>query len=85
MAFLRGSLHGAHITNANQGHVKSAGNRSSAQGKDVHLSPQLLEPFLVSDAKSLLLINDHQPEVLEGNVLLNEAMSAYTDIDATVG
>ena len=41
---------------------------------------RLLEFFLVQDAEALLLVNDHQAQVLEHDVALQEPMGADDDI-----
>ncbi len=45
----------------------------------------LLQALLVGDAEALLLVDDHEAEVLELDVLLQEAVRADDDVDAAVG
>ena len=40
-----------------------------------------LEPLLVLDAEPLLLVDDHQPQVLERDVLLQDPVRADQDVD----
>ena len=44
-----------------------------------------LQPLLVLDAEPLLLVDDHQPQVLERHVLLEDAVGADQDVDAAGG
>ena len=47
--------------------------------------PQLLEPFLVLDAETLLLVDDDQAEILELHILADQPMRADDDVDAALG
>jgi len=40
--------------------------------------------FLVGDAKALLFINDYQPQVFEGNILLQQPVGADADVYSTI-
>ena len=51
----------------------------------MHLGAQLLELLLVRDAEMLLLVDDQQAEVLEGDALAEQRMGADHDVDAAVG
>ena len=51
----------------------------------MHLGAQLLELFLVRHAEMLLLVDDQQAEVLEGDALAEERMGADHDVDSAVG
>ena len=57
------------------------GNGRGAHGEDVHLAAELLEALLLGDAEPLLVVDDHEAEVLEGDVLLDEAVGADDDVD----
>ena len=46
---------------------------------------QLLQPFLVADAKMLLLVDDQQAEIPELDRLAEQRMGADHDIDIAVG
>ena len=46
--------------------------------------PQALEPLLVRDAEALLLVDDEQAEVGEGDVPAQDAMGPDEDVDAAV-
>ena len=47
----------------------------------VHALLELLQPLLVLDAEALLLVHDHQPEILEIHVLRQQPVRADGDID----
>ena len=49
-------------------------------GQDVHLAAQLLEALLVAHAKALLLVDDHQAQILKGHVRREEPVGADDDI-----
>ena len=55
------------------------------QRQHVHLGAQLLEPLLVRHAEALLLVNHQQAQVLEGDVLLQQAVRADDDVDRASG
>ena len=46
--------------------------------------PQRLEPLLRVDAEPLLLVDDHQPQVLEADVVLHQPVRADDDVDSPV-
>ena len=73
------------VADAQQAHVQRPRDRRGRQGQDVHRRPQRLQPLLVLDAEPLLLVDDHQAEVLEGDVLLEEPVRADQDVDAARG
>ena len=78
----RRRLQVADIANPQQRQVQRSRNRRRRHGQDIDLLAQVFEPFLVLDAEALLLVDDHQAEVLELDVLAHEAVRADDDIDA---
>ena len=56
-AILRRRLDYAHVAQANKGHMQRAWNRRGRHGENIDFFLQLLEPLLVPDAKTLLLIH----------------------------
>ena len=46
---------------------------------------QRLQRFLLAHAEALLLVDDHQAEVLEAHVALQQAMRADDDVDLAFG
>ena len=62
--------------------MQGAGDRRGRERQHVHRRAEGLEPFLVLDAEPLLLVDDHQPQVLERDVLLQDPVRADQDVDA---
>ena len=82
---LRWRLNGAHIARAGEGHMQRARDRRGGERQHVHRLPQHLELLLVQHAEALFLVDDHQSEFLEPNVLLDELVRADDDIDRAGG
>ena len=47
------------------------------------LARELLQPLLLGDAEMLLLIDDQQPQAVEGDGLAEQRMGADDDVDLT--
>ena len=73
------------IADAEQAHVQRARNRRGRKRQHVDRGAQGFEPLLVFDAESLLLVDDHQPQVLERDVFLQDAVGADQDVDLALG
>ena len=80
----RGGQRG-HLADAGDGHLQGARDGSRRQGKNINGRAQALELFLVLDAEALLLVDHHQPEVLEGNLVAQQPMGADDEVDRAVG
>ena len=65
VALLRWGGDGAHLPDAGDGHLQGARDRRRRHGQHVDVHPQPLQLLLVLDAEALLLVDDHQTEVLE--------------------
>ena len=83
-AVLRRRLDGAHVAGAGEREVKRARDRRGAQREHVHQRAQTLEFFLVQHAETLFLVNHHQAEVFEGDVVLNQPVGADDDVHRAV-
>ena len=81
LAVRRRRLQVRDVADAQQAHVQGARDRRGREGQDVDRRAERLEPFLVLDAEPLLLVDDHQPQVLEGDVLLEDPVRADQDVD----
>jgi len=57
----------------------------SVRGIGVDLAPELLDALLVRHAESLLLVDDEQAEIAEGDVFGEEPVRADDDVDAPGG
>ena len=82
---MRRGLDGAHVARTGEREVKRAGNGRGAEREHVHLCTQPFELFLVQHAEPLLLINHHEAEVLEKDVVLNQPVRADDHVHAAVG
>ena len=69
------------ITHARHGHLQGARNRGGRECQDVDLGAELLQSFLVFDAEPLFLIDDHEPQVEEHHILLDEPVRSDHHID----
>ena len=65
--------------------MQSPGNRRGREGQDIDRRPQGLEPLLVLDPEALLFVDDHEPQVLEGDVLGENSVGADQDVDGAGG
>ena len=79
-----GLLDGGHIPDARQGHVQRPGNGGGGQGQGVHLTHPLPELLLVGHAEALLLVDDEQPQILEHQILRQQAMGADEQVDLSL-
>jgi hypothetical protein len=62
-----------------------ARDRRGREGQHVDRRPERLEPLLVLDAEPLLLVDDDQAELLEGDVLLDDPVGPDQDVDGPGG
>ena len=79
-AVMRRRLDGAHVARAGQREIQRARNRRGAQGQHIHQRAQALELFLVQHAEPLFLVNHHQAQILERNVVLHNPVRADDDV-----
>ena len=70
----------ADVADAQQRHVQRARDGRGGHGQHVHRLAEALEPLLVLDAEPLLLVDDHQAEVLEADVLAEQPVRADDDV-----
>ena len=81
VTFLRRRGDRAHFSDARHGHFQGARDRGGAHRQDVDVDPHALEGFLVFDAEALLLVDDDQSEVLELNLLGEQAVGTNHDVN----
>ncbi len=84
-AVLWRGLNDAKVPKAQQGHVQGAWNGRGRHGQRIHVLPQLLEPFFVPNAEALLLVNNHQAQIVEFDIRGEQAVGADDDVRAPVG
>ena len=66
----------AHLAHAGQRQLQGARDRRRGQRQHMDVGAQLLQPLLVRDAEMLLLVDDHQAEILELDALGQQRVGA---------
>lgn len=56
-----------------------------AVSEDVHIGPQRLDLLLLAHPESVLLVDDEQPQILEGEVGAEQLVGAYDDVHLAIG
>src|SRR5690348_2614942 len=69
-----------HITQADEGHVQSARNRSGGQREGIDVLAHLLEALFVRHTETLLFIHNEQTEVLKFYVFRKKPVSSDHDV-----
>ena len=77
---VRRLLQNAHIPDADQTHMKGTGDGGGSQSQHVHILFEFLDLLLVGYAKTLLLIDDKQPQILEFYILRQHSVGADHNI-----
>ena len=73
------------VARAGEGEVERAGDGGGAHGEDVDEGAEAFEALFVGDAEALLLVDDEQAEILEGDVLGEEGVGADEDVHLALG
>ena len=71
----------AHFPQVDQGHVQRPRNRRGAQGQDVDIGCPGLPFFLLGHAEALFFIDDQETQVLELDLLVEQAVGPDEDVD----
>ena len=79
---LRRLVDNGHIAYPAHCHVERTRNRGRRECQHIDSGEHLLEFLLVSHAETLLLVDYYKPEVLELDVVLNDTVRTYQDINA---
>ena len=66
-------------------HRQRARDRRRGQRQHVDLGAHRLQRFLLAHAEAVLLVDDHQPEALEFDILADQLVRADDDVDPAVG
>src|SRR5579884_2018584 len=82
-AVLGGRLDHRHVANTQQRHVQGARNRGGAHGEHVHVFTELLQPLLVTHAKTLFLVDDQKPQIAEFHVFRQQPVGADHHVHLT--
>lgn len=69
------------VAQARHGHIERARDRCRSERQDVDLGTQCLQPFLVPDAKAMLLVDDDESQVFESDALAQQLVGADHDVD----
>ena len=75
----------AHVAHAARSHLHGSRNRRCRKREHVNLLAQVLELLLVLHAKALLLVNDHQAQVLGVHIGRKQTMRADEHINRALG
>ena len=75
----------AHVAHARQRHLHGARDRRCRKREHVDALAKVLHLLLVAHAEALLLVNDHQAQVMGVHIARQQAMRAYQHIHAAVG
>ena len=78
-------LDGGHIPYARKSHIQGSGNGGGREGQGIHLGRALSELLLGCYAEALLLVDDQQPQVVEGHIFLQQLMGADEQVHLTLG
>ncbi len=81
----RRRLDRAHVARAGHRQIEGARDRRRREGEDVDQAEELLELLLLDHAEALLLVDHHQPEVFEDDILREQPMGPHHHVDAAVG
>ena len=73
------------VAQAQQAHVQRPRDGRGRHRQHVDDLPQRLQPLLHLDAEPLLLVDDHQPQVVEPHVGLRQPVRADDDVDRAFG
>ena len=84
-AIARRSQDQAHIAHARQRHLHGARNRRRRERQHVNRLAQVFHLLLVAHAKALLLVDDHQSQVVRVHIAREEPMRADEHRHAAVG
>ena len=84
-AVLRRRLQVRDVAQAQQAHVQRPRDGRGGHRQHVDDLPQRLQPLLHLDAEPLLLVDNHQPQVVEPHVRLGQPVRADDDVDRAFG
>ena len=80
-AALRRRLDDADVAEPGERHVQRARDGRRREGEDVDLEPELAQELLLRDAEALLLVDDHEAEILWDHVAREQAVRPDEDVD----
>ena len=77
----RGGFDDREIAHARHGHLQGAGDGGGRERQDVNLGAELLQSFLMLDAEPLFLVDDHETQVAEHHILLDQPVGSDHHVD----
>ena len=69
------------VTDSHHRHIERTRNGRGGKGHDINNGPERFEPFFILDPEALFLIDDHQAEILERHILLQQSVRTDNDVD----
>ena len=77
------SLDHGDVAQPGERHVEGARDRGRREREHVDLEPQLAQQLLLGDAEALLLVDDHEAEILRDHVARQDPVRADQDVDCS--
>ena len=76
----RRRLDDTQVTDAHQRHMQRARDRRRRETQDIDQLAEFFEPLLMHDAEAVLFVDDHEAQVFELDVFLQQAVRTDNDI-----
>ncbi len=73
------------IPHAGHRHVEGAGNGGGGEGEDIHVGAQRLDLLLLAHPEAMLLVDDEQAQILEGELGAEQLVGADDDVHLALG
>ena len=73
------------VAHAGKRHVQGARDWGGGQGQHIDFAAQCFQCLLLAHAKAVLFVDDHQAEILELDVALQQLVGADHDVDLALG
>jgi len=83
-AVARWRFNHAQVARADKREVQRARNGRGAHRQHMHVRPQMLELFLMPHAKTMLLVNDDESEILEMHIRAEQPVRADDDVEPAI-
>ena len=85
MALRRRGSNDRQIAQARQRHIQRARNRRGSHGQHIDIGTQLFHLLLVAHPEAVFLVDNHQPQLLEMHIVLQQFVRADHDVDLAGG
>ena len=80
----RGHIEVRQVTCTHQGELEGTGNGGGTHRERINIDLKLTELLLGGDSELLLLIDDEEAEVTEGDILARQAVRTDDDVDLPI-